>query len=126
MKAKRSKTAATVAAYMAGVPPRHRAALQRLRRTIRAAAPDAVEVISYQMPAFRQGRLLVSYAAFQEHCTLFAGRAVTKAHAAELKGFELTASGGGIRFDPARPLPARLVTKIVKARLAENARLRKR
>ncbi|HEY7588565.1 MAG TPA: DUF1801 domain-containing protein [Thermoplasmata archaeon] len=109
----------TVDEYLARVPPRFRTTLRRLRKTIKAAAPDAEEVISYQMPAFRQNGMLVYYAAFENHCSLFVGSPkVRRRFSAELKPF--MAGKGTARFTPDRPLPARLVTRIVKACVAEN------
>jgi len=114
----------TVDEYLAHVPPRFRTALQRLRKTIKAAAPDADEVISYAMPAFRQNGMLVYYAAFKDHCSFFVGSPkVRRRFSAELKPFE--AGKGTARFTPDRPLPADLVTRIVKARVAENAARRR-
>lgn len=107
--------------YLEGVPPKFRALLVNLRRTIRAAAPDAQEVLSYRMPAFRWNGALVYFAAFREHCSLFPGSAtVRRQFAAEIRPFET--GKGTLRFTPERPLPDRLVTGIVKARMAENAR----
>ncbi len=106
--------------YLARVPPKFRIALQRLRKTIQAAAPDADEVISYQMPAFRQNGMLVYFAAFEDHCSFFvASDKVHRQFSAELKPFK--SGKGTLRFTPDRPLPADLVTRIVKARVAENA-----
>jgi uncharacterized protein YdhG (YjbR/CyaY superfamily) len=97
-----------------------RKALQDLRTTIRAAAPEAVEVISYRMPAFRQNGALVFFAAFGDHCSFFPGSVATqRKFAAELKPF--AAGKGTVHFTPGHPLPAALVTRIVKARVAENA-----
>ena len=110
----------TVDEYLARVPPKFRATLQRLRKTIKAAAPDAEEVISYQMPAFRQNGMLVYFAAFEDHCSLFVGSPkVRRQFSAELKPF--MRGKGTLRFTPDRPLPAGLVTRIVKVRVAENA-----
>ncbi len=112
--------------YLAAVPPGPRAALQHLRETVRAVAPQASETISYQMPAFRDGdRLLVSYAAFKDHCSLFPmSGAVIEALGDELKPY---ASGKGtLRFDSAAPMPDDLVVRIVKVRLEENAARRRR
>ncbi len=96
-----------------------RAALETLRRTVLATAPDAEEVISYGMPAFRRDGILVYYAAFKDHCSLFIGSVVTQRRfAAELEPF--AAGKGTVHFTPERPLPMALVTRIVKARLAEN------
>jgi uncharacterized protein YdhG (YjbR/CyaY superfamily) len=116
----------TVQDYLAALPPEPRAALERLRATIKAAAPDATETISYQMPAFkRDGRFLVCYAAFKSHCSLFpASYAVMEKLAVELKPY--VSGKGTIRFTAEEPLPAALVRKIVKLRVEENAALRRR
>ena len=115
----------SVEEYLAAVPPRFRPTMLRLRRTIRAAAPDAMEGISYQMPAFRQGGILVYYAAFKDHCSLFiASPRVREEFADELKPF--AGGKGTVRFTPERPLPSGLIERIVTARLAENARRRSR
>jgi uncharacterized protein YdhG (YjbR/CyaY superfamily) len=107
-------------AYLAALPADQRAALQRLRRAIRAAAPRAEECVSYSLPAFRQDGVLVAYGAAAKHCSFFPmSPAVLAAHAGALRGFET--SKGTIRFTPDKPLPAAVVRKIVKARLAENA-----
>jgi uncharacterized protein YdhG (YjbR/CyaY superfamily) len=115
-----SSTSSTdVDAYLAAVPPKFRKELEKLRRTIRSAAPDAEERISYGMPAFRQGGMLVYYAAFQDHLSFFVGSpGARNRFAAELKPFET--GKGTVRFTPDRPLPAGLVRRIVKARVAEN------
>jgi uncharacterized protein YdhG (YjbR/CyaY superfamily) len=116
----RADTPKTVDEYLARVPPEFRTSLQRLRKTIKAAAPDADEVISYQIPAFRQNGILVYYAAFKDHCSFFVGSSeIRRQFSAELKAFE--SGKGTARFTPHRPLPADLVTRIVKARVAENA-----
>jgi uncharacterized protein YdhG (YjbR/CyaY superfamily) len=115
-----------VSAYLAALPDDQRAALERLRAQIRAAAPDATETISYQMPAFKdQGRFLVSYNAYKEHCSLYPGTG----RMMELFGDELEpffAGKGTLRFTPERPIPARLVKKIVRTRLEENEELRRK
>lgn len=109
----------TVAAYLASLPKDSRAALQKLRKDIRAAAPDATELIAWGMPAFRQSKLLVGYAAFKDHCSLFPmSVAVLHRYAAELKKYVTTK--GSIHFSGAKPLPATLVRRIVRARIAEN------
>src|SRR3989304_2625508 len=118
----------TVEDYMAALPEESRAALERLREMIKAAAPEATETISYQMPAFKDhGRSLVAYAAFKDHCSLFPmSKAVIEARREELKPY-LTGKGT-LRFQADKPLPApaALVRKLVKARLAENAAHRRR
>ena len=92
----------------------------KLREAIKKAAPDATEGISYQVPMFKQnGHPLVSYGAATAHCAFYVQSAdVMRTHASELKDYEL--GKGSIQFPPDKPLPATLVTKLVKARLAEN------
>jgi uncharacterized protein YdhG (YjbR/CyaY superfamily) len=107
--------------YLAALPDDSRAALEKLRETIRAAAPNAIETISYHMPTFKEhGRFLVSYAAFKNHCSLFpASKAVMDAHGEALKPY--FSGKGTLRFHPDKPIPAALVKKIVKTRIEENA-----
>jgi uncharacterized protein YdhG (YjbR/CyaY superfamily) len=107
--------------YLAALPHDARAALQRLRGLIRRAAPDATETISYQIPTFEHdGRGLVAYAAFKDHCSLFPmSKKVIEDHREEL-GRRATGKGT-IRFTTDDPLPPALVGKIVKARLRELA-----
>jgi uncharacterized protein YdhG (YjbR/CyaY superfamily) len=116
---KGAKKPANVDAYLAALPPGERAALERLRKTIRAAAPDATETISYRMPAFKErGRILVYYAAFKDHCSLFpASGAVMDVLGDQLRPY--FAGKGTLRFTADRPIPARLVRKIVTLRRAE-------
>ena len=97
-----------------------RAALAKLRKTIQAAAPQAEECISYQLPAFRlDGRPLVAFGATANHCSFYLMSSSTvEAHEDELKGYDT--SKGTIRFPADKPLPAPLVRKLVKARIAEN------
>ncbi len=109
----------SVAAYLRAVPPAPRAALQKLRRTIKAAAPRATEGISYGMPCFKQHGVLAYYAAFKDHCSLFMGTYLTKALKKELAAFDT--SKGTIRFTADKPLPAALVRKLVRARIAQRS-----
>jgi len=111
---------AQIDAYLATLEEDKRAALRALRATIAAAAPEAVEAISYGLPAFRyHGRPLVSYHAARAHCSLFPmSGAVMGAHRARLAGFDATAKGT-IRFAPERPLPVDVVASIVRDRMAE-------
>jgi uncharacterized protein YdhG (YjbR/CyaY superfamily) len=110
---------ATIDEYLAALSADKRAALQRLRKTIRAIAPRAEECISYQIPAFRlDGKMLVWFGAGANHCAFYPG-AVVEAHKAELEDYET--SKGTIRFQPEKPLPAALVRKLVKARIAKTA-----
>jgi uncharacterized protein YdhG (YjbR/CyaY superfamily) len=109
----------TINDYVATVPEDQRAALQKLRRTIRAIVPDAQECISYGLPAFRfDGRVFAWLGAAKNHCSFFPG-GIVEAHANLLKGYDT--SKGTIRFQPHKPLPAALVRKLVKARIAANA-----
>jgi len=107
--------------YMAALPEDRRAAMEELRQTIRAAAPEADETISYLMPTFKtHGQFLVSYAAFKNHYSLFpASDAVIEALGDELTPY--LAGKGTIRFPADTPIPAGTVGKIVKVRLEENA-----
>jgi uncharacterized protein YdhG (YjbR/CyaY superfamily) len=112
----------SVEAYLAAVPDERRPALEELRRTVNAAAPEATESIAYQMPALRShgGQFLVSYAAYKAHYSLFpASEAVVQALGEELKPY--LAGKGTIQFPADKPLPTALVTKIVQIRVAENA-----
>ena len=110
---------AQVDAILAALPEDQRAAMQALRETIAAAAPDATETISYGMAAFRyRGRVLVYYAAFKAHCSFFpaSGAAIAR-HAAELKDF--VTSKGTLQFTPDHQIPADVVRRIVHERMAE-------
>lgn len=105
--------------YLAALSEDKRAALERLRKIIRAAVPRAEECISYQLPAFRlDGRVVMWFGAATNHCALYPGTAVED-YKDELKDYET--SKGTIRFQPDHPLPATLVRKLVKARIAKNA-----
>jgi uncharacterized protein YdhG (YjbR/CyaY superfamily) len=111
--------ASDVDKYLARVPPAARATLDKLRQTIKAAAPDAIEVISYGMPIFKYQGMLVGFAAFTNHCSFFVmGTDTMKAHEDELKRFDTSKST--VRFPMNKPLPKALVKKLVKARIAEN------
>jgi len=110
---------ATVEEYLAGVPEKPREALERLRCTIREAAPQAAEGMAYGVPAFIvNGKPLVCYAAFKNHCGFYPlDPDLIAAHAAVLGSF--TTAKGTIRFTPERPLPGALVREMVRARLAQ-------
>lgn len=110
----------TIDEYLAALSDDKRAALEKLRKTIRAAAPSAEECISYQVPAFRHDGVLVAFGATAKHCAFYLMSGSTaEAHKDELAGYDT--SKGTIRFQADRPLPVALVRKLVKARLAENA-----
>ena len=105
--------------YLAAFSGEKRAALERLRRNIRAAAPGAEECISYQMPGFRfDGRMLVWFGATANHCAFYPG-GIVDAFRDELR--EFATSKGTIRFQPDAPLPAAVIRKLVRAAIARNA-----
>ena len=116
---KNGVTVKTVDAYLAQVPPKERALLKKLRKTIKSAAPMAEEVISYQMPGYKYHGALLFFAAWENHCSLYAvGKKMLKTFADELKPFKT--AGTTIHFTAANPLPAGLVKKILKERIKEN------
>lgn len=106
----------TVAEYLAAAPAKQRAALRKVRAQIKAAAPDATEGLAYGIAGFKhRGKPLIYYGYAKGHCALYGG--AIGAHAALLAAYDV--SKGTLRFQPERPLPARLVAKLVKARIAE-------
>jgi uncharacterized protein YdhG (YjbR/CyaY superfamily) len=109
-----------VEAYLAKVPEPARGTLETVRAVIRSVAPaSATECLSYGMPAFRYKGALVGYAAFKEHCSFFPmSGALVEAMKEDLAGYSL--SKGTIRFGVDKPLPAGLIKKLVKARVAQN------
>lgn len=115
-----SQRSSEVDAVLAALPDVTRRALEQLRRTIRAAAPEAVEGIAYGVPAFRyRGRPLVSFGAGKAHCAFYVqSPAVMEAHAEALAGLNI--SKGTVRFQPDSPLPPDLVTRLVRARMTET------
>lgn len=114
----------TIDEYLAPLSNEKRASLEKLRRAIKSAAPAAEECISYQIPTFRlNGRMLVSFAAWANHCAFYPGASPIKAHQDELKDYDT--SKGTIRFPVDSPLPTNLVRKLVKTRIAEDAAKRK-
>ena len=120
-RAKRGETAKTVAEYIACVPQPTRALMHKMRAAIRSVIPrEAVEVISYRIPAFRTSKgVLVWYAAFSDHLSLFPTASVIESFEDELKAF--STSKGTIHFPTEKPLPIALITKIVKARVGQLA-----
>src|SRR5260370_39793201 len=127
---KKSVLAYSVHDYLALVPKPERIALEKLRKIIKAAAPGTTDVISYRIPVFKyQGRPLVGFGAAKNHCSFFTMSSsmilkLAGMRAAELKGYDV--SGATIHFTPDKPLPAALVTKLVKERIAENEKRAKR
>jgi uncharacterized protein YdhG (YjbR/CyaY superfamily) len=117
---KKESAPATVQQYIRRIPVSSRKAFAELRAAILAAVPDdAVETISYRIPAIRRGNILVWFAAFRDHCSLFPTASVIEVFQNELKNFNT--SKGTVHFPLDRPVPAGLVRKLVKARVAENA-----
>jgi uncharacterized protein YdhG (YjbR/CyaY superfamily) len=116
--AKGKGAAKTVDAYLARVSEPARGTLNKIRAAIRSAAPrEATETISYGIPAFKHNGVLVWFAAFSDHCSLFPTAAVIETFKNELKGFSI--SKGTIQFPTDKPLPAALVKKMVKVRVAQ-------
>src|ERR1043165_5202765 len=109
--------------YLSKVGGDKRAALAKLRKEINAAAPEAEECISYGVPGFRlDGRFLCSYAASAKHCAFYPG-SIVQQFKKELKDYDT--AKGTIRFSSDAPLPAALVRKIVKARIAQRTKLKR-
>ncbi len=107
----------TVDEYLAALPDDQRAALEKTRETIQGAAPEAVEAISYGIPGYKfNGKPLIHFGAAKNHCALY-GAAVVDSDRDELEGYDT--SKGTIRFSPDKPLPAALVKKLVKTRMAQ-------
>lgn len=111
--------------YLASVPEPARTTLKKIRAAIRSAVPrEATETISYRMPAFKYKGVLVWFAAFSKHCSFFPTASVVEAFKNELKGFSV--SKGTIHFPADKPLPAALVRKMVKLRVAQNESKKRR
>jgi uncharacterized protein YdhG (YjbR/CyaY superfamily) len=110
----------TIEEYLATVKGERRAALEKLRRTIRGTVPDAEECISYRIPAFRlHGRIIAGFAATAKGCSYYPFSGATlRTLADELEGYEVTR--GALHFGPAAPLPASLVRKLIATRVAES------
>jgi uncharacterized protein YdhG (YjbR/CyaY superfamily) len=112
-------TATSVEEYLAALPAAPRAALEDVRATLRGLVPDGVEAISYGMPSVKlRGKLLLSYAAFAKHCSLFpaSGEVMTALGDVLAPYFAETAT---LRVSPANPIPRELVERIVAIRVAE-------
>jgi uncharacterized protein YdhG (YjbR/CyaY superfamily) len=123
--AKASVAPKNVDEYLASVPEPARSTLNKMRAAIRSAVPaEATEVISYRMPAFRHNGVLVWFAAFSDHCSLFPTAAVIEKFKNELKRF--STSKGTLHFPTDKPLPTALIKKLVKARVAQNKSRKRR
>lgn len=104
--------------YLAAVPEPARTTLEKVRKMIRAAAPEATETISYRLPTFKyRGKLLVALGASKDHCAFYLMSYVPAELEAELEKYDT--GKGTIRFPADKPLPAALVRKLVKARIAQ-------
>jgi uncharacterized protein YdhG (YjbR/CyaY superfamily) len=111
--------------YLAGVPEPARSTLNEIRAAIRSAVPpEATETISYRIPAFKYKGVLVWFAAFSDHCSLFPTASVIATFKNELKDY--STSKGTIQFPTDKPLPAALVKKMVKARVVQIASKKRR
>lgn len=117
---KKGKPSKNVDEYLAGIPEPAQSTLRHVRKVIQSVVPkETTEVISYRIPMFKYNGMLVGYAAFKNHCSLFpTGSGVLDKFAKELKGYRT--SRGTIQFPSDKPLPDALIKKIVKARVAEN------
>ena len=104
--------------YIATFPAEIQKILEELRATIKASAPVASEKISYQMPAFFQNGGLVSFAAYQHHIGFYPGARVIQVFEGELRNYKT--AKGSIQFPIDKPLPLKLISQIVKFRVAEN------
>lgn len=117
-KSKRKAAPKSFADYLAGVPEHARGQLKQMRAAIRSVVPkEATETISYGIPAFQNDGVIVWFAAFSKHCSLFPTGAIIEAFAKELKGF--STSKGTVHFPVERPLPIGLIKRMVKARVAK-------
>lgn len=116
---------ATVDDYLDHVPDPARTTLTKIRATIRSVVPpETTECISYKIPAFKYKGMLVWYAAFSDHCSLFPGAAVLKKFESELARYSI--SKGTVRFPVDKPLPSPLLKKLIRAKIAENESKKRR
>ena len=124
-KATRGASPKTIDAYLASVPEPARSTLQKVRTAIRSAIPpSATETISYKIPAFRYGQIVIWFAAFANHCSIFPTARVIELFKNDLRPYTL--SKGTIQFPTDKPLPSALIKKMVKARLAQIAAKKRR
>jgi uncharacterized protein YdhG (YjbR/CyaY superfamily) len=124
-RAKSRGPAKVVDEYVARAPKPARSALKKIRAAIRSTVPpDAIEIISYGIPAFKYGKVVAWYAAFSDHCSLFPTASVIESFKDELKGY--SKSKGTIHFPLDKPIPTALVKKLVKAHVAQIERKKSR
>jgi uncharacterized protein YdhG (YjbR/CyaY superfamily) len=123
--AKSAAAPKTIDAYLATVPEPARTTLQKVRAAIRSAVPPgATETISYKIPAFKHGEVIIWFAAFASHCSIFPTARIIEQFKGDLKRF--TISKGTVQFPTDKPFPASLLKKMVKARLAQIAAKKRR
>ncbi len=113
----------TIDSYISLHPENVRTILEKIRHTIKVAAPNAIEVISYQMPAFKQNKVLVYFAAFKNHIGFYPTASGIENFKNEFSG--LTYSKGAVQFPLDKPIPFALITKIVKFRMKEDLNKKK-
>jgi len=106
--------------YISGFPDEIRLLLEEVRKTIRNAAPEATEAISYQMPTFRLNGNLVHFAAFKNHIGLYPAPTGIETFSKELSAYK--GGKGSVQFPISEPLPLDLITRIVRFRVDENLR----
>jgi len=115
----------TIDEYLAGVPEPAHSTLQKVRSAIRSSLPPgATETISYKIPAFKHGEIIIWFAAFANHCSIFPTARVIEQFKNDLKAF--TISKGTVQFPIDKPFPASLLKKMVKARCAQIAAKKRR
>ena len=115
----------TIDEYLAGVPEPAHSTLQKVRSAIRSSLPPgATETISYTIPAFKHGEIIIWFAAFENHCSIFPTARIIEQFKNDLKAF--TISKGTVQFPIDKPFPASLLKKMVKARLAQIAAKKRR
>jgi uncharacterized protein YdhG (YjbR/CyaY superfamily) len=123
--AKPKAASKTVDEYFAAVPEPALSALRQIRKAIRSVVPpEATEIISYKIPAFKHKKVLVWYAAFSNHCSLFPTASVIEQFKDELSGF--STSKGTIHFPLDKPMPVELIKKMVRARVAQSESSKRR
>jgi len=115
---KSMKGPTTVEEYLKALPEKERTVLSVLRKTIKATAPKADEVIGYGMPGYKYHGMLVYFAAFKNHCSFFPGSSMLEQFGEEVKKYKT--SKGTLQFTVDKPIPASLVKKIVKERMKQN------
>jgi uncharacterized protein YdhG (YjbR/CyaY superfamily) len=108
----------TVEEYLADLPEKERTVLSNLRKTIKATAPKADEVIGYGMPGYKYHGMLVYFAAFKKHCSFFPGTSMLEQFGKEVEPYKT--SKGTLQFTVDKPIPTSLVRKIVKQRMKQN------